>query len=145
MKWHIRQAVLSDLEGLFRIDSIAVNDPERRAWIERAVDSLACWVACETSESGIPVGYGCLDKSFFGQWFIPLVTVSQAYRRSGVGRQIVACLERVSCAEKIFTSTNTSNAPMRHLLIQLGYQHSGVVENLDPGDPEMIFVRFLGD
>lgn len=52
-------------------------------------------------------------------------------------------LEQHVSAEKIFTSTNASNRPMRQLLIQLGYQHSGTIENLDPGDPELIFVRFL--
>jgi hypothetical protein len=36
-----------------------------------------------------------------------------------------------------------SNTPMRELLSQLGYQSSGVVENLDPGDPELIFMKIL--
>lgn len=74
---------------------------------------------------------------------MPLVVVSSANRRSGVGRQIVSGLEHQSSADRIFTSTNTSNSPMRHLLTNLGYQHSGMVENLDPGDPELIFVKFL--
>ncbi|MHC8315013.1 hypothetical protein [Pseudomonas sp. LB3P31] len=55
----------------------------------------------------------------------------------------MAHLESVSTADKIFTSTNVSNMPMRQLLEQLGYQPSGTVENLDPGDPELIFVKFL--
>jgi len=32
---------------------------------------------------------------------------------------------------------------MRELLAQLGYQSSGIVENLDPGDPELIFMKVL--
>lgn len=113
MSWQIRQAVLSDIEWLRRVDPVAAKDHGRRAQIERVVGAGECWVACETSDPSVPIGYGCLDKSFFGEWFIPLVVVSNAHRRSGVGRQIVAHLEHCSSARKIFTSTNTSNAPMR--------------------------------
>jgi hypothetical protein len=143
MNWQIRQAVLSDIEWLVRVDPIAAKDHGRRAQIERVVVGRECWVACETNDPSVPIGYGCLDKSFFGEWFIPLVVVSNAHRRSGAGRQIIAHLEHCSSARKIFTSTNTSNTPMRQLLVQSGYQYSGTVENLDPGDPELIFVKFL--
>ncbi|WP_422420245.1 GNAT family N-acetyltransferase [Pseudomonas sp. GZD-222] len=125
------------------MDLIAEKDRRRRAYIEQAVASRECWVACKASDPGVVIGYGCLDQSFFGEWFIPLVIVSNDVRRSGVGRKIMAHLEQHAAAEKIFTSTNASNRPMRQLLIQLGYQHSGTIENLDPGDPELIFVRFL--
>ncbi|WP_347905307.1 GNAT family N-acetyltransferase [Pseudomonas purpurea] len=143
MSWKIRQAVLSDIGFLVDIDPIAKTDSGRREQIERDVGSLGCWVACAANDLGVPIGYGCLDRSFFGEWFISLVVVSSTFRRSGVGRQIVTYLERCSTAQKIFTSTNTSNAPMRQLLRQLGYQDSGRIENLDAGDPELIFVKFL--
>ncbi|MFJ4193925.1 GNAT family N-acetyltransferase [Pseudomonas sp. NPDC089534] len=143
MSWRIRQAVLSDLEGLFRIDPMAANDAGRREWIERAVGSFECWVACEAADESALVGFGCLSRQFFGQWFIALVMVSSTHRRCGVGQQIVTHLERVTCAGKIFTSTNASNGPMRQLLTRLGYQASGIVENLDLDDPELIFVKFL--
>lgn len=143
MSWQVRQAVLSDIRCLVRFDPIAEKDSGRRDQIERAVELGECWVACKASDLSVAVGYGCLDRSFFGEWFIPLVIVSSAVRRSGIGRQIVAHLEQHSSAGKIFTSTNASNTPMRQLLQQLGYQHSGTVENLDPGDPELIFVKFF--
>ncbi|MBV4458636.1 GNAT family N-acetyltransferase [Pseudomonas sp. COR58] len=139
----IRQAVPGDLESLYRLDPLAATDAGRRALIETAVGSSECWVALGSLDARVPVGYGCLNQGFFGQWFISLVVVSTAHRRCGVGRQIVAHLERVTGAEKIFTSTNASNVPMRQLLAQSGFQASGVVENLDPGDPELIFVKFL--
>ena len=143
MSWQIRQAVLSDVESLVRVDSLAENDHGRRTQIAMAVSKSECWVACDADDPATPVGYGCLDKSFFGEWFVPLVVVSNAHRRCGIGRKIVAHLEHCSSANKIFTSTNTSNTPMRELLAQLGYQSSGVVENLDPGDPELIFMKVL--
>jgi len=46
-------------------------------------------------------------------------------------------------ADRVFTSTNESNAPMRALLGQCGYKPSGSIDNLDPGDPELVFVKFL--
>lgn len=143
MSRQFRRACPGDIESLLKIDPVAEKDSCRRACIARSVGAHECWVVCETDNPGVLLGYGCLDRSFFGEWFISLVVVSSASRRSGVGRQIVSGLEHHAVAGKIFTSTNASNLPMRQLLINLGYQHSGMVENLAPGDPELIFVKFL--
>jgi hypothetical protein len=32
---------------------------------------------------------------------------------------------------------------MRGLLFTRGYRESGRIDNLDPGDPEMVYVKFL--
>ncbi|WP_085689247.1 MULTISPECIES: GNAT family N-acetyltransferase [unclassified Pseudomonas] len=143
MSRQFRRAGPGDIESLLKIDPVAEKDSCRRECIARAVRAEECWVVCEGDDPGVPLGYGCLDRSFFGEWFIPLVVVSSRNRRSGVGRQIVSGLEYQASADKIFTSTNTSNLPMRQLLTSLEYQRSGTVENLDPGDPELIFVKFL--
>lgn len=143
MKWQIRQSVLSDIEQLVSLDPIAAKEVGRRVQIEQAVATHECWVACVSGDPAVPIGYGCLDKHFFGEWFISLVVVSDAHRRSGAGREIVAHLETCAAASKVFTSTNRSNSPMRQLLEQLGYQQSGRIENLDQDDPELIFVKFL--
>ncbi len=47
----------------------------------------------------------------------------------------------LSPGKRVWTSTNESNAPMRALLGSAGFVESGRVDNLDPGDPELIFVR----
>ena len=47
--------------------------------------------------------------------------------------------------DRVFVSTNESNQPMRTLLVGRGYKVSGIIEDLDPGDPELFFVRFAGD
>ena len=44
---------------------------------------------------------------------------------------------------KVFTSTNQSNLPMQRLCDRLGFIKSGYVENLDEGDPELIYVKLL--
>jgi hypothetical protein len=43
--------------------------------------------------------------------------------------------------EKLWTSTNQSNQAMRLLLPRLGFIESGRIDNLDEGDPELVFVR----
>ncbi len=45
--------------------------------------------------------------------------------------------------DKLFTSTNQSNRPMQKLLEKLGYQPSGYIENLDEGDPELVYFKRL--
>jgi RimJ/RimL family protein N-acetyltransferase len=53
-------------------------------------------------------------------------------------------MEAASKDQKLFTSTNESNKPMQALLDQLGYERSGIVENLDEADPELIYFKELG-
>lgn len=42
---------------------------------------------------------------------------------------------------KLFTSTNLSNLPMQSLLSKSGYELSGVIHNLDVGDPEIVYYK----
>lgn len=30
---------------------------------------------------------------------------------------------------------------MQHVLQKLGYEQSGIINNLDPGDPEIVYVK----
>lgn len=143
MNLQIRQAVSSDIEWLVRLDPLAAEGSGRRAQIEKAVAQCECLVACDRNGPDVPIGYGCLEKCFFGEWFIPLVVVSSAHRRSGVATLLITHLEHRASAKKIFTSTNLSNVAMQQLLVRIGYKSSGRIENLDPGDPELIFVKFF--
>jgi len=43
----------------------------------------------------------------------------------------------MSSTERIFTSTNKSNAPMTVFLEKIGWRFSGELEGIDDGDPEM--------
>lgn len=52
-------------------------------------------------------------------------------------------LERRCATPKLFTSTNVSNLPMQALLRKLGYHESGIIFNLDPGDPELVYWKVL--
>jgi ribosomal protein S18 acetylase RimI-like enzyme len=81
-------------------------------------------------------------KEFFDSFFIKLVAVAEAERRAGVGTAMIEHLiDLIPPGEKLWTSTNESNAPMRALLPRLGFIESGRIDNLDEGDPELVFVR----
>ena len=44
---------------------------------------------------------------------------------------------------KLFTSTNASNVSMQRLCESLGYVRSGVINNLDEDDPEIVYFKRL--
>ena len=52
-------------------------------------------------------------------------------------------MESLCRTPKLFTSTNLSNLPMQSLLAKLEYQLSGVIHNLDEGDPEIVYFKRL--
>lgn len=131
----------SDLDSLIDLDAIAQQELRRREFIAQAISVGQCWVAVDARDTSVLLGYGVLNDSFFEQAFIPLIVVRDSARRRGVGSAIFHELESQCEAAKLFTSTNASNAPMRKLLGKLGFSPSGQIENLDEGDPELVFVK----
>lgn len=63
------------------------------------------------------------------------------FQRRGVAAALMDDIERAHADQRLFVSTNESNTPMRDLLTALGYAPAGQVDRLDPGDPELFFVR----
>ena len=94
-------------------------------------------------EDAAVLAYAVLDYSFYGHGFVSMLYVAEAARRRGIGRMLMREVEVQCETVKLFTSTNESNAPMRGLLATLGYVPSGVIQNLDPGDPELVYFRDL--
>ena len=139
MSIEIRAASSDDVADLIAADPDAQIDAGRRAQIGEWVDAGHCFVA---ERGGRLVGYSVLNREFFDSFFIKLVAVAEAERRTGVGtamlKHLIALLPP---GEKLWTSTNQSNAPMRALLPRLGFVPSGQIDNLDGGDPELVFVR----
>ncbi|MEO7224256.1 MAG: GNAT family N-acetyltransferase [Devosia sp.] len=136
----VRPAGSDDVAALIAADLYAQINAERRAQIADWVDAGQCFVA---ARDGRVAGYSVLTRNFFHSFFIELVTVGEGERRSGVGTAMIEHItDLVPLGEKLWTSTNESNAPMRGLLGRLGFVQSGRIDNLDEGDPELIFVRF---
>lgn len=135
-----RLAGTRDRRVILALDSSTEKDLERREMIDTAIAARRCWAA---EGFGRVVGYGILSRTFFHRDFIELIFVAENARRTGAGSALLAAIERSVQTDRMFTSTNESNAPMRALLEKNGYQVSGRIENLDAKDSEMVFVKFV--
>lgn len=132
----IRDATGADLEAIVGFDRGA-GEQERGGLLgERLLRSPVCLVA---ERRGTVVGYAALDYSFYGNGFVPRVFVAEHQRRRGLGGALLKAIAARCETPKLFTSTNQSNDVMQRLLARLGYQPSGTIHNLDPGDPELVY------
>lgn len=136
----IRPAVEADAAPIFAFDLVAQEDPGRREYIHLVIAAGRCHVAVEED---VVQGYVVFDHSFFAQGFVELLYVTPDARRRGVGRALMRYVEGLCQTPKLFTSTNLSNHPMQALLARAGYKLSGAIHDLDEGDPELIYVKYL--
>jgi hypothetical protein len=86
------------------------------------------------------VGFMWLTE-FFGHRFVNVLAVASLQRRNGYAGVLLAAAEANLPTDRIFTSTNRSNAPMHALLARYGWTRCGEVDQLDPGDPEVFYVK----
>ena len=140
----IRRAVDGDLDGIVRTDHLAAGgDRERAEFLRRSLMAGQCHVHVA---GGAVTGYVIvLPAHFFGRDFIELLNVDRAARRSGTGRALLRHAVATAAASPVFTSTNTSNQPMRALLQSEGWTFSGQLDGLDDGDPELVFYQTRAD
>jgi GNAT superfamily N-acetyltransferase len=137
----IERSSVRDIARLRDFDPMARQDADRRALLAR-------WTAEGDVQIGMldgdVVGFAVVTEHFFHQPFIELVMVGESHRRRGYGRALVGHCVDLFPGGKVWTSTNESNTPMQALLAQSGFSSSGRIDNLDPGDPELIFVHLPG-
>ena len=136
----IRDAMKSDVAGMYRVDHMADQEGNRRQHIREWVEAEQAIVAVIDD---VVVGYAALEYTFFSQGFITMLMVDKGYRRKGVGTALITRLEETCETDKLFTSTNESNKPMQALMQSMCYEPSGTVYNLDEGDPELFYVKRL--
>jgi ribosomal protein S18 acetylase RimI-like enzyme len=129
-----------DVGAIAAIDQIAQYDKQRRHFIERAVVNDSCWVAVALGQI---LGYSVFGYTFYDNGFISMVYVADGHRRHGVGEALMRRSESECQTPKLFTSTNLSNLPMQALLNKLGYTLSGIIHNLDEGDPEVVYFKAI--
>jgi GNAT superfamily N-acetyltransferase len=137
----IRDATPADRDQIVAVDELAGSEPGRVQFIDRVLETATCLVA---ERAGRPIAYAVLEYTFYDNGFVSMVYVAEPERRRGVGRTLMEALAAHCRTPKLFTSTNESNQPMRELLTLLGYVPSGVIHNLDPGDPEFVYFLDLG-
>lgn len=135
---HIEMANVSDLERIIDIDSATVGHRNREEYIRKSIINERCIIA--KVESNIQ-GFLVFSDDFFEQNFINLIMVSKDKRKNGVGTSLLKYFEKIASTEKIFSSTNKSNSIMHKVFIENGYLESGFIDNLDEGDPEIVFFK----
>lgn len=133
----MRRAEISDIRDIIELDK-SVAGINRGKMIGRAVHARQCFVAANSSKLA---AFGIMDYSFFGQGFINLLIVGNDFRRSGLAGRLIARLTDICRTEKIFTSTNRSNLPMQKVLDKYGFKQCGIINELDEGDPELVYYK----
>jgi len=143
----VRPAGPADVAAIAAVDPLASHDDDRRRFIAERVAAGQTVVAVghDAVDGDAIVGYLVMDHAFFERGFVVMLCVHPERRRRGIGRVLMRHAEGACRTQRIFTSTNRSNLPMQRLLEGLGYRCSGMVDDLDPGDPELFYSRWLGD
>jgi len=136
----IRRASGGDIEAMWSFNQVAQRDERRREFIAEAVRAGQ---ACVAVVGSAVAGFVILEYTFFQCGFVSLLYVHPDFRRQGVGAALMRHIERICKTPKLFTSTNQSNHHMQALLEKLGYVRSGMIENLDVGDPELVYFKQL--
>ena len=133
----IRGAVTADIalcKQSLKLDTTA------GALLQEAVQSKEAFVAVR--DGGV-VGVIVWHRHFFGCAFIALVLVAESARREGIAGALLRAVDDWVGTEKLFTSTNESNAPAQALFSHLGFRRSGHVENLDSDDLEILYFKWV--
>lgn len=136
----VRYAEIKDYDSIIKIDHIAVKEESRKNLIKDALlkDEVSV-VLCGSSITG----YSITLPNFFGFPFIEMLYIDEKYRGKGLGNFLLQAITKNVQYEKIFTSTNQSNAQMKKLLLKQNWIRSGIIENLDNNDPELVYCKFL--
>ncbi|MGD6874275.1 GNAT family N-acetyltransferase [Sutcliffiella horikoshii] len=132
------KANIEDLDKIMNIDCEVIGNKSRRDYIENAIELGHCIIA--KNEDDIE-GFLIYDINFFECSFISLIIVSPSNRRKGNASLLMDYMMSISPTTKVFSSTNRSNISMQDVFHANGFIESGIVENLDEGDPEIIYFK----
>lgn len=136
----VERATEDDYSDIIAIDEAVMGDDHRKPYLTKAIINREVIVARIGAER---VGFAILNRSFFEQYFVALLIVHPDHRRQGIATALMHYIEKTCPERKLFASTNTSNTTARRLLASLGFIHSGQIDNLNDGDPEIVYVKFL--
>ncbi len=126
------------IEQVVALDERVIGSRSREVIIRNAVKDGRCFVI---PGDGVVAAYAIVNDNFFDRHFIELLIVKAESRRNGFGRSLMHYLTDLYCrgGGELFTSTNSSNAPMQKLLDVCGFICCGNIGRLDEGDPELIY------
>ncbi len=138
----LRIATITDAEAIIAFDHVAASEPARIQFIYHQIELSACYVAVIDAKV---VAYAVLNYKFYDNGWIEMLYVHPEFRRQGIGSALLHHLVNECRTPKLFTSTNQSNFPMQRLFAMLEFDRSGFIENLDEGDPELVYFKRLRD
>jgi ribosomal protein S18 acetylase RimI-like enzyme len=141
MSVEIRFATPDDVPAILRVDPLAEREERRYDYISRAIQGEMSRTVKVYILDGRLVAVSVLGD-FFGHPFLELIATAPNRRRMGIASALLADIETSLDDDRFFVSANESNTVMRDLLVRRGYRVTGMVENLDPDDPEIFFVIF---
>ncbi len=127
---------ITELDEIVNLDREIIGSDRRQVYIKKAIEDDRCIVV--KNECSI-VGFLIFTTDFFECSFISLIVIKPTERRKGYATSLIKYLLSVSPTKKIFSSTNQSNNKMQKVFKATGFIQSGFVENLDEGDPEIIY------
>jgi GNAT superfamily N-acetyltransferase len=137
----IRRGQASDAQALKDLDTIVPVDPRRADSIDRWLEEDVVFVA---EVGAVVVGYGVFNHAFFRQGNVDMLMLHRDYRGQRIAERLLEALEETCDTAKLFVTTNLSNHRMQGLLLRRGYAACGFIDELDPGDPELVFFKKLG-
>ncbi len=135
---NVVKANMTDLDDIVHVDSKVIGNTSRRSFIKDSIERGHCIIVQEANHI---VGFLTYDTNFFDCSFISLIMVSPSKRRKGYASILLEYMVNHSPTTKVFSSTNCSNVTMQKVFETNGFIQSGKIENLDEGDPEIIFFR----
>jgi ribosomal protein S18 acetylase RimI-like enzyme len=135
-----RIATITDARDIKEIDTIVQTDPLRAVSIDTWLlhDKVVVAIIDDRID-----GYGVINHAFFRQSQLDMLMISEPYRGKGIGERLLQELEMMSDTAKFYVTTNQSNARMHRLLCRNGYKICGFIDELDPGDPEIVFFKVM--
>ena len=136
----VRAATADDLAELEPLLWPPLMQPPKRP---RFLRGLAEGDVVVAIEDGAIAAYMWVYEYFFGHTFIAYLGVADARRRRGHAGRLLASAERRAVSDRVFSSTNASNAPMQAVFERYGWTRCGVIDDLDPGDPEWVYVKYV--
>jgi ribosomal protein S18 acetylase RimI-like enzyme len=136
----VRQGRPGDAAALKALDTVMPLDSRRAVSIDEWFERDIVFVA---EVDGTVVGYAVFNHDFFDYGNVDMLMLHRDFRGQRIGEQLLQALQGVCDTPKLFCTTNVSNHRMQRLLSRCGFLACGFIDELDPGDPELVYVKRL--
>jgi GNAT superfamily N-acetyltransferase len=127
-----------NLKQVIALDAEMTGSDRRIEEIKSAVNENRCLVVFLESQLA---GFLIYHSHFFYCCFISLLMIKPVLQRKGFASALLEYMEQHSPTEKLFSSTNQSNTAMQKVFQANGFIKSGNIDNLDEGDPEIVYYK----